>query len=264
MRSNAASEPPNFDDQRSYSVQVQTAEMWMDMTSLGNLMNQHVFACDGAPLSNISVRTTGDGRLQQTATMHKGVNVRVSMKATVGVAPDGRLRLHVESEKALGVPATGLLEMFGLKLSDLVDLKSRRGIAISGNDIELDPGEILPPPHMRGHLTRAEIVGDRLHQIFGSASDAAAAPLAPKDSNARNYLYFRGATLRFGKLTMSDTDLQLIDADQHDPFDFYPARYGAQLVAGYSKNTPHGGLRTYMPDFGKLAASARGPLRPPK
>jgi hypothetical protein len=251
MRSRTANQPPNFDDPRSYFMQLQSAEMWMDMTSLGNLMNHHVFAYDGAPLSNISVRVTDDGRLEQKATLHKGVPVPVAMKAAVGVAANGHLRLHVESERALGVPTTGLLQLFGLKLEDLVDLKSRRGIAIDGNDIELDPGEILPPPQMRGQLARVELVNDRLHQVFGSGRAAGSDSLAPQDSVARNYVYFRGETLRFGKLTMRDADLQLIDADPRNPFDFFPARYSGQLIAGYSKNTPNGGLRTYMPDFGK-------------
>ena len=41
---------------------------------------------------------------------------------------------------------------------------------------------------------------------------------------------------------MAGTDLQLIDLDTRDPFDFYPAKYSAQLVAGYSKITPAKGL----------------------
>ena len=61
--------------------------------------------------------------------------------------------------------------------------------------------------------------------------------------------YFAGNEIRFGKLLMTKPDLQLIDADERDPFDFFPAKYRTQLVAGYSKNTPSGGLRTYMPDF---------------
>ena len=75
--------------------------------------------------------------------------------------------------------------------------------------------------------------------------------------SARNYVYFGGGTITFGKLTMRDADLQLIDADPRDPFDFFPARYNAQLVAGYSKNTPAKGLKTYMPDFGDLPKPGR-------
>ena len=58
---------------------------------------------------------------------------------------------------------------------------------------------------------------------------------------------------------MNDTDLQLIDQDPASPFDFFPAKYQAQLIAGYSKNTPGGGLRTYMPDYGKVTPQRRTP-----
>ena len=56
---------------------------------------------------------------------------------------------------------------------------------------------------------------------------------------------------------MRDTDLELIDQDQADPFDFSVARYNDMLVAGYSKNTPRRGLKTYMPDYDDLRAGRR-------
>ena len=83
--------------------------------------------------------------------------------------------------------------------------------------------------------------------------------LRPPDPRARNYIYFSGGAITFGKLTMSDADLQLIDSGLRDAFDFFPAQYSRQLVAGYSKNTPQGGLKTYMPDFADLR---RGPIQP--
>jgi hypothetical protein len=66
-------------------------------------------------------------------------------------------------------------------------------------------------------------------------------------------MWYRGGVLRFGKLTMNDTDMRLIDADPSDPFDFFPDHYKDQLVAGYSKTTATGGLLVYMPDYAKLA-----------
>jgi len=68
-----------------------------------------------------------------------------------------------------------------------------------------------------------------------------------------NYMWYRGGVLKFGKLTMNDTDMQLIDADPTDPFDFFPDHYKDQLVAGYSKTTATGGLLVYMPDYGKIS-----------
>jgi hypothetical protein len=64
---------------------------------------------------------------------------------------------------------------------------------------------------------------------------------------------YRGGILRFGRLTMTDVDMQLIDADPTDPFEFFPDHYNDQLVAGYSKTTASGGLRVYMPDYNKIS-----------
>jgi len=45
-------------------------------------------------------------------------------------------------------------------------------------------------------------------------------------------MFFRGGVLRFGKLTMHDTDLMIVDAEPEDPFDSFLDQYNAQLVAG--------------------------------
>lgn len=55
---------------------------------------------------------------------------------------------------------------------------------------------------------------------------------------------------------MKGADLQLIDQDPRDAFDFSPADYNVQLVAGYSKNTPQHGLKTYMPDLNDVRRRA--------
>jgi hypothetical protein len=243
--------PPVFDDQRSFTIDVDAADMSMDMASVTSLMNAHVFAYQGAPLTNLSVRATDDGRLEMKGTLHKGLSVPFSSKASVAPAGAAGMRVHIESMKAVGVPAKGLLALFGLELDDLVDLKNRRGVEIQDNDIVMQPGQVMPPPELRGTLSKAAVSGGRL--VLAYASDRHTAPLTLPDPHAKNYIYFGGGQITFGKLTMSDADLQLIDENPKDPFDFYPAKYNAQLVAGYSKNTPRKGLKTYMPDYGRVA-----------
>ena len=56
---------------------------------------------------------------------------------------------------------------------------------------------------------------------------------------------------------MAGTDLELIDQDPADPFDFSIAQYNDMLVAGYSRNTPARGLKTYLPDYDDLKAGRR-------
>ncbi|MGG7382466.1 hypothetical protein ACQ7B2_28205, partial [Escherichia coli] len=53
---------------------------------------------------------------------------------------------------------------------------------------------------------------------------------------------------------MHDTDLLIEDAEPQDPFDFFLDEYNAQLVAGYSKNTPDHGLITVMQDWKRAPA----------
>ncbi|HXT68671.1 MAG TPA: hypothetical protein VN700_02890 [Vicinamibacterales bacterium] len=251
MVSRKPNQAPVFDDQNSYVLHVFSGDISMDMASLGHLMNDVLFKYDGSPLSDITVEVD-EGRLKQKAKLHKGVPIPISMKASVSVTEDGRLRLQTEKVSALGVPAKSLMELFGLELDNVVNLKNRRGIEIDGNDVILSPGQIVPPPEIRGRLASVAIVGDRLVQGFGTPGAETRPIPPPPDPKAPNYIYFSGSTITFGRLTMRPAELQLIDSDPKDPFDFFASRYERQLVAGYSKNTPSGGLKTYMPDYGDL------------
>jgi hypothetical protein len=132
-------------------------------------------------------------------------------------------------------------------MAKLINTRKTRGITVEDNDLILDPTLMLPPPRMRGRITAVRIQGDEIIQTFGKGSGA------PAQSPRSNYMAYRGGVLRFGKLTMTDTDMRLIDADPTDPFDFFPDHYSEHLVAGYSKTTAAGGLLVYMPDFNKIA-----------
>jgi len=67
-------------------------------------------------------------------------------------------------------------------------------------------------------------------------------------------MYHRGGILRFGKLTMSDADLEILSDSQRTPFDFSLPDYNRQLTAGYSKNTISHGLIVFMRDFALLGS----------
>jgi hypothetical protein len=163
--------------------------------------------------------------------------------------------------KAAGVISKRLLDFFGLTLDRFITLKPASPVTMDGDDLLLDPERLLPPPRIRGRLTRVAIEDGRLIEYFGDG-DPGRHGVAPPDRNLSNYMYFRGGTLRFGKLTMDDTDLLLIDADPKGSFEFSPLQYNEQLVAGYSKNTISHGLIVYMPSMSTLARGTSGGLTP--
>jgi len=238
--------PPVFDDQNSYSMEVDDGEMSIDPQSLTALVNR-AFDYKGSALSDLRV-TFEDGHLVQHGTLKKGISVPFSIIANVGVTPDGLLSVHPITVKTAGVPSTKLMALFGLDLADMLKSRPERGINFQNNDLFLDATRMLPAPETKGRLASAFLRGNSLVQVFGKGAGGAA-------RTTGNYIWFRGGSIRFGRLTMADADLKLIDMDPRDPFDFYSARYNEQLVAGYSKNTPDHALRTYMPDFSHLRRS---------
>ena len=199
--------------------------------------------------SRVQISIDDNGQLRQKGVVKKGISVPFDMKASVGVTPDGLIRIHSESMKGFGVPVNPLLKVLRLQTDDLIRVEPGHGIRVDGNDLLLDVSQLLPPPGFHGTLTSVRVERGALVQVFGSGI---ARPISPT-ATAQNHIYWRGGQLAFGKLTMTDTDLELVDEDPRDPFDFSVDRWNEQLVAGYSKTMANRGLRAHMPDYDDLS-----------
>ena len=242
---------PTFDDKLSYIIAVDSAEIAMGMPSMSHMMNTYVFGEPDAPLKNLRL-SIENGKVKQEGTIRKGPGVPFEMVGEMSPTPDGKIRIHPTHMRAGHVPVKGLMKLFGVDMAKMINTRNTRGITVDDNDIILDATLALPPPKMSGRITALRIEGDQVVQTFGAAK--------PAPHSSSNYMAYRGGVMRFGRLTMTDTDMRLIDADPADPFDFSPDHYKDHLVAGYSKTTASGGLVVYMPDYSKISKS----LSPPK
>ena len=243
--------PVTFDDSASFLVDIDTAAVAITPASMTALMNSYVLAYDGSPIKNITVEIRGN-RLIQKGTVHKGVDLPFEMEGSMSATADGEIRVHAEKIKAGHLPLKGLLHLFGEDLSKLINSNASRGMRVEGDDILLSPRGLTPPPHMQGRVVRAGIEGGKIVQHFDSGRHLAA--LKPSLSVAA-YIYHRNGILRFGKLTMNDADLQIV-GDRAGAFEFFQREYQKQLVAGYSKNTPAGGLVAHMADYTRVRSQA--------
>ena len=238
---------PYLDDRSSYSIVIDTGEVLVDMGSLNALMRRALQEGD-ANIEKVRISADDQHQLRQKGLLDKGIKLPFDVKGAVEPTPDGRIRMHATSVKGLGVPIKSLMRFFGLDVGDMVKIKPGHGITVEGDDLILNPEQLMPPPTMRGKVTAVRVTDEGLLQTFGSGERRRLSPPAI----SRNYIYWRGARLQFGKLTMTDADLELIDQDPTDPFDFSVDHWNDQLVAGYSKNTPSRGLKTYVPDYSDL------------
>ncbi len=248
--------PVTFDDVNSFTTRITTAEIGISLRTLSDLLNQHVFAYPGAPLKNIAL-TADRGRIKQVGTIHKGIDIPFEIEGTLEATQSGSLRFHADKIFSGHIPVKGLLHFFGEDLSKLVNLKGDRGVTVDGDNIMLYPDRLLPPPRIEGKITAGRIQGDRIVLAFDSGTTK---PLSPP-YKISSYLYHRGGVLRFGKLTMNDTDLEIVSESQHSPFEFSLPEYNRQLTAGYSKNTPSHGLIAFMGDLTSPSAQGAAPPR---
>jgi hypothetical protein len=242
---------PSLDDTHSFVLSLRSAEIATDMASLGTLLNVHVFGYAGSPIRNLTISSEA-GQLIQRGVLSHGAGMHFEIRATPVLTPDGMIRLHPTSIKVMGVKAGGLLKSFGMPLERLVGRAPGHGVRVDGDDFILDPTGMMPLPAMRGRLTAIRVEADRLVQTFGPVAPAGEVPAMHLSRTAANYIRFKGGTLRFGRLTMTNAWLEIDDNDPGDPFAFSLARYNDQLVAGYSQTTPEQGLVVHMPDRDKL------------
>jgi len=241
---------PTLDDKNSYNVRVTSAEMIIATDSLAKVLDSYVFAEHGSPLKDVSM-SIDKGRLKINGKLHDKGDVPFETSGTLSPTPDGKIRLHAEKIKALHLPVKGLMDAFGIDLAALIKSGKMPGISADGDDMIMDLGLVLPPPHIQGNITAIRIEGQNLVEVIG---DPAKTQL--KRVPATNYMAYWGNQLRFGKLTMADADMTLIDMNPEDPFDFDLDHYKDQLVPGYSKFTATFGLRVYMKDFAKVHPAA--------
>jgi hypothetical protein len=243
-----AGHPPWLEDRASFLITVDTAQITVGMDALAAIFNEHVMNYEGAPLSRLALRGV-DGRLEIRGRLH---GIGFAMLADADVAPDGRLRLRPSGVEVLGVGVRGLMRRLGIALDDVIEVRRGRGIEVRDHVLLLQTGDLVPPPRLAGRLTSVTVLPGVLRLAFGRSARGGAPPLAHEGPPGRNYICHHGGVLKFGKLTMGNAELEIVDADPRDPFDLHFKDFNRQLVAGVTRNRPDFGLFTVMPDLEDL------------
>jgi hypothetical protein len=246
---------PTFDDKKSFLLDIDSANISVSAASLTSDLNDFVFVKPDAPLKKLSVSTEGDQLVLKGILASKG-GLSFETAGTLTATPDGMIRVHTTRVKALHLPVKGLMDMLGLSTETMLNTKNVPGVTVDKDDLILDPEEILPPPKMHGHLESIRVQNGGIALVFGGQDPKAKIPAPVSGCGGKNFMAFKGGMVRFGKLTMTDADLELVDSQPADAFDFSIDRYMQQLVAGYSKMTLKGGLCAHVPDLDKIQKPA--------
>ncbi len=237
---------PSFDDKSSMLFQIDAGIVHASTADLTELLNRKVFAYKGSPLSNVKLTAQGT-QIKLTGTLHKGIPLPIAMLADLSPTSEGHIRVHPTKLSALHVPVKAILGGLGIHIGDLIDPKLAKGVTVDGNDVILNLDQMMPPPRQRGKVTAVHVSGNDVVEIFGSPrTDMVQA------RRWKNFIACKGGTLRFGKLTMNDADLIMIDNSADAWFDFFLDHYQEQVRAGNIKMSAANGLEVYMPGYSRL------------
>jgi hypothetical protein len=242
---------PVMDDKNSFKIRIDSGELAILPADLATVLNSYVFARPGAPLRGISA-SIEKGHLKVKGRLHDKGDIPFETIGTLSATPEGKVRLHADQVKALKIPVKGLLDAFGIEIDDLIKNGKVPGVAAEENDLILDLQQVLPAPHLQGSVTAIRIEGDGILATFGNAAAAKSPEKAAAKTSTGNFMSYKGNRLQFGKLTMDDTDVTLIDMDPGDPLDFYLDHYKEQLAAGYTKISATFQLRAFLRDYDKV------------
>ena len=238
-------EMPVFDDKTSFEVHVTNGRISITPQAMASILNSQVFGRSDSPLKDISISIDKD-RLLIKGRLRGKHDIPFETSAILTVTSDGRIRVSTEKLKALHVPVKGMMDKLGIELASLLGTSKIPGMVTDKNDVLMDLGVVLPPPHIRGKVSAVLIGDNSIVTIFGDETKPGSA------NDPVSYMSFLGNPVRLGKLTMENTDLTVLNLDSDDPIDWSQDHYRDQLVAGYTKLTPNFGLRAYAKNFAKL------------
>jgi len=240
---------PTLDDPESFFIEVKTGVIRANIGDIGNFLNAEDAA--RSPLRNITLLADRD-QIKLKGTLHKLISIPVELLGSIAAMPDNRIQFHVTKLSALNIPLKGLLGGLHISVADLFNPKGIPGVEVSGNDILFDTRKLLPAPHITGRLTRVRVVTPDIEEVYGNAEQD-----VTRVEQWRNFLRLSNGTIDFGKLTMHDVDLTMVDISNDEWFDLDLNNYQNQLVNGYTRMTPEAGVQIFMPDLDTLPKNNR-------
>ena len=191
-------EAPLLDDKQSFELAIDSALIGITPASLSDLLNRYTFAYPGADLRRLGV-TIENGLLKQQGKLH---GVSFTVLAELSLTPEGELRLHPKSVKAVGIKVGGPDEVLRAQPAEAGGHAAGERRAGREGRLRAD-ADGATAAAARGRAGGAAGVTDNEIVLgFVPTDGKRRRPLKLPRPQAKNYMFFREGVLRFGKLTM--------------------------------------------------------------
>src|SRR3954469_25254249 len=146
---------------------VHQGRVFVDSTALTRIFNQKMGA--NKKIEDIEVKTSGE-KLSIAGKVHKVIPLHFEIEGPLKPEGAGIVDMHAETIHADGIPAKGLLGMFGKDLGSVVGQSSAKGVKVEENTVRFDVEQLL---QMHGEVTRVEVLPQGVALEFGEKKNAA-------------------------------------------------------------------------------------------
>lgn len=239
----------DFDDLESFHLDVQKSVVLIRPDVLAGMFNESIFNYPESRVREFEVKITKDDKGARLVELRGKVNfvawIPFTMATELSVdTKTNTMVITVDHLKVFGIiPATKLIRWTPLHLDRVISLPPNKSLLVDGNRIMVKPFGLFPPPRINGKIASVKVDDDAISITF--AGDAIPAPA----SAARNYVYLRGGTSRFGRFRMADTDVLILDQNPSNPFVFSLRHYAEMIPKSTVEIPDTQSARITMPDF---------------
>jgi hypothetical protein len=140
---------------------VQHGRVYIDSAALTRVFNQKLAA--NKKIEDISVKTSGQ-KLSIGGKVHKLIPLHFEIEGPLKPVERGIVDMHADSIHADGIPAKGLLAMFGKDIGDVVGQSSAKGVRVEENTVRFDVEQLL---QMHGDIVNVQVLPQGVALEFG-------------------------------------------------------------------------------------------------
>ncbi len=242
----------NFDDPNSFIISIFKADAYIKAETLETIFKEYIFNYPESvlKLDRIKFLDEKENKIYLNGELKFIIWLDFELEGTLSYTKEKK-QILIEANKitAIGLSsAKSLLGLVALNLEKLLPVPDGRGISVKENTIYINPFAIFPPPKMEGEIKSVNLENNQLHIFMDNGKSV---PVPPRPiPNAKNYLFLFKGDMKFGKLFMVDTYLQMVDTDEKDDFDFFLEKY-FMVLADYGTATlsRDKSVKVTMPDY---------------
>lgn len=242
----------NFDDPNSFIISIFKADAYIKAETLEVIFKDYIFNYPDSvlKLDKIKFINEKENKIFLNGQLKFLIWLDFEMEGTLSYSSEKKqILIAADKITAVGLSsAKSLLAIVALNLEKLLPVPEGRGILIKDNTIYISPFAIFPPPKMEGEIKFVNLEKNQLHIFMDNGNSV---PVPPRPiPKAKNYLFLFKGDMKFGKLFMVDTYLQMVDTDEKDEFDFFLEKY-FRVLADFGTATlgRDKSVKVTMPDY---------------